>query len=236
MSTSLTKAQPQSVEASSTTPMRLIEIAVQGGADVEKLSKLLDLQMRWEANEARKVFIAAMNEFKANPPEIIKNRHVKFGSTEYDHPTLDHVTKEITKSLGKHGISHRWEVEQPNGIIRVICILTHEAGHSERTSIEGPADNSGSKNAIQSIGAAVTYLERYTLLAATGIAAKDQDNDASTMEDLSEQLEWITNAGSREELEKLFKQAYQKAHAAKDQKAMLAIIAAKDRKKKELAA
>lgn len=38
-------------------------------------------------------------------------------------------------------------------------------------------DNSGSKNAIQAVGSTVTYLQRYTLLAATGLAAAGQDDD-----------------------------------------------------------
>ena len=37
---------------------------------------------------------------------------------------------------------------------------------------------SGSKNSIQAVGSTVTYLQRYTLLAVTGLAAKGQDSDA----------------------------------------------------------
>ena len=39
------------------------------------------------------------------------------------------------------------------------------------------ADTSGSKNAIQSIGSTITYLERYSLLALTGLAAHEMDDD-----------------------------------------------------------
>jgi hypothetical protein len=51
-------------------------------------------------------------------------------------------------------------------------------GHSEEGAVlEGAPDTSGSKNSIQAVGSTVSYLERYTLLAATGLAAKDQDDD-----------------------------------------------------------
>jgi hypothetical protein len=43
--------------------------------------------------------------------------------------------------------------------------------------MEAAADISGSKNQIQAIGSAVTYLERYTLFASYGLASKDQDDD-----------------------------------------------------------
>ena len=163
------------------TPMNVIQLAISQGADVDRLTKLFELQERWEANEARKAFNAAMAEFKQNPPTITKNKHVKVtfkegGSMEYDHATLDHVCEQVTKALSGVGISHKWSVKQADGQITVSCILTHEMGHSESTSITGAPDVSGKKNPIQSIGSSISYLERYTLLAATGLAAEDDDD------------------------------------------------------------
>jgi hypothetical protein len=44
----------------------------------------------------------------------------------------------------------------------------------------GAAPDTGpGRNAIQARGSAKSYLERYTLLAATGTAAADQDNDGN---------------------------------------------------------
>lgn len=170
------------------TPSALLAIAVQQGADLDKLEKLMQLQERWEANEARKAWVVAMNAFKASAPELLKNKTVSFGDTSYKHATLDHVVKVITESLSKHGLSHRWAVEQQDGgSIRVTCVITHIMGHSESTSLQAGADQSGKKNNIQALGSTVTYLERYTLLAATGLAAKGMDNDAVTVERISEQ-------------------------------------------------
>jgi hypothetical protein len=153
--------------------------------DVDKLEKLLAVKERWDANEARKAFTAAMAAFKANPPEIIKDKHVAFqtskGMTEYDHATLGSVCAAIVKGLSEHGISHRWDVAQDQRI-KVTCILTHEQGHSEQVSLTASADESGGKNSIQAIGSAVTYLQRYTLFAATGLAAMDQDDDGKGTE------------------------------------------------------
>jgi len=159
------------------TPMGMIALAVQQGADVERLQKLLELQERWEATEARKAFVVALTAFKAAPPTVTKNRHVAFGTTAYDHATLDQVSAVIGKALSEHHLSHRWEVEQKPNEITVTCVLTHEKGHAERVSLSAPADTSGSKNSIQAIGSTVTYLQRYSLLAATGLATKGQDDD-----------------------------------------------------------
>jgi hypothetical protein len=161
--------------------MQMLHVAMERGADLDKMQQLMDLQERWEANEARKAFVSAMAEFKANPPEILKGKHVKFttqkGVTEYDHATLADVCSAAIKGLADVGVSHRWTVSQ-EGKIKVACILTHKRGHSESVEMSAGADDSGGKNSIQAIGSTVTYLQRYTLLAATGLAARDMDDDA----------------------------------------------------------
>ena len=227
----------------SMTPAALLQLAVEKGADVERLAQLMDLQQKWEANEARKAYVGAMGRFKAEPPKLVKNKQVSFGQTSYAHATLDQVSAVVGKALSAVGISHRWEVEQGE-FIRVTCVLTHELGHSERTVLQAPADTSGSKNAIQSIGSTVTYLQRYSLLAATGMAVEGQDDDgrgASAGPGMDEGqradfLASITGAGDVAELQKVFTAAYTAAKKAKDAPSMRALTEAKDAKKKALAA
>ena len=169
--------QPRN-QVAAPTPAHMLQVAIEKGATMEQLEKLMDLQVRWEANEARKSYVKAMGEFKANPPEVVKDKSVAFSGTAYTHASLANVVDAVVQGLSRHGFSHRWDIEQ-NGIIRVTCVITHEMGHSERVSMAAPADDSGRKNAIQQIASTITYLERYTLMAATGLAAKDMvDDDA----------------------------------------------------------
>lgn len=212
--------------------------------DVNKLKELLELRERYEASEARKAFVAAMNAFKQNPPTITKNKDVAFGNTRYSHATLDHVCDSVIQGLSAHGISHRWKVSQDAEWITVTCVLTHEQGHSEETMLKGCADNSGSKNSIQAIASTVTYLQRYTLLAATGLAAGGTDNDGRgdtsapakliPRDQVAERCEWIANAKDVQELQRLYIDAYKVARDAGDRAAMSAYISAKDARKKEL--
>jgi len=123
-----------------------------------------------------------MAEFKRNPPEIFKRKQVAFttrdgDTTSYKHATLGDVTTAIINGLAQHGISHRWDTKQDGGRIIVTCILTHNLGHSESTSLEGAPDASGKKNGIQQVASTVTYLQRYTLLGASGLATKDEEDD-----------------------------------------------------------
>jgi hypothetical protein len=64
-------------------------------------------------------------------------------------------------------------------------------GHSESTSLSASPDTSGSKNAIQAIGSTVSYLQRYTILALTGLATEDMDDDGHAA---AEPIEYITEA------------------------------------------
>lgn len=145
--------------------------------DIDKLSKLLDIQERWEKNEAKKAYVEAMAAFKANPPRIKKDKHVKYGNTKYDHASLENVTATINQALSKHGLTAAWKTEQTNGSVTVTCTITHIFGHSEQTSLTSAPDTSGSKNPIQAIGSTVSYLQRYTLLSLVGLATEGQDDD-----------------------------------------------------------
>lgn len=223
------------------TPMLMIQMAVQQNADLDKLAKLMDLQERWEKNEAHKAFVQALADFKANPPQLEKNKQVDFqgrsgGRVNYKYATLDYVAKVLGQELSKHGLSFRWQTAQEQGKVRVTCFLQHAMGHGESVTLEGPADDTGNKNAIQQIGSTVTYLQRYTLLAATGMATAEQDNDGATItnRDVMEQVEWIKNARNMEELKRLFTNAYKEAAAAKNKGAMALYLDAKNKRKAEL--
>lgn len=178
-----TDLQPVIMERS---PAALMMVAIEKGLDLDKVERAMQLQERWEANEARKAYHDAMSAFKASPPEIEKDRKVKFntskGPTEYSHASLANVTQKINSALSKHGLSAAWKVQQADKQITVTCTITHRLGHSESTSLSAAPDDSGSKNSIQAVGSTISYLSRYTLLCLTGLATSDQDDDGRESE------------------------------------------------------
>lgn len=173
----------ENLPARQESPAALMMVAIEKGLDLDKVEKAMALQERWEANEARKAYHDAMAMFKANPPEIEKDRHVKFqtskGLTEYRHASLANVTQKINGALSQYGLSAAWKVAQADKQITVTCTITHRLGHSESTSLSGAPDDSGSKNSIQAVGSTISYLERYTLLALTGLATHEMDDDSN---------------------------------------------------------
>ena len=170
--------------------VRIIDRAANEPAfDVQKLQQLLEMKERWEASEAKKAYVVAMNAFKADPPEVFKSKLVAFNETSYKHALLSDAVALIGEALSHHGLSFRWDTDQADGgMVKVTCVITHALGHSERVTLQAGLDQSGKKNNIQALGSTVSYLQRYTLFAATGLAAKDQDDDGKG----SEQAETIT--------------------------------------------
>ena len=164
---------------------KIMALAIEKG-DLDKVEKMMELQERYEAKEAKKEYIAAMAAFKANPPKIEKDAHVNYthskGTTDYRHATLANVTEKINSALSEHGLSSAWETNQDEKGISVTCKITHVMGHSESTTLRAAADVSGGKNAIQAIGSTVTYLQRYTLKSLCGLAESAFDDDGAGSE------------------------------------------------------
>jgi hypothetical protein len=166
--------------APATSPMLALAGKMIEGGQIADLAQLLDMHREWERDQARNAYNEAFAAFRANPPHIYKDKQVAYGNTRYKHATLDHVASAIGEAMAPHGLSFRWQTKQDDSRITVTCWISHVAGHREGTTLSAPADTSGQKNAIQAIGSAVTYLQRYSLLAATGLAASDDDDGAGT--------------------------------------------------------
>jgi hypothetical protein len=227
------------------TPAQLIELAVQKGADADQLGKLMELQLRWQANEARLAYVAALQAFKKSAPEILKTRKVRYENkdhtfTEYSHAELDKIVECLTPALSAVGIIATWRHGDSNGRILVTCVLTHALGHSEDVAtLSGPADTSGGKNSIQAIGSTAHYLERYTFLGGLGLAAKGIDDDGRKGEGLSDEavrdyLLTMQDATNMDELREMFAAAYKTAKGMGDKASMKAFIDAKDSRRKEI--
>lgn len=154
------------------TPMAMIDRALASGAAPETLEKLLALQERWEATQARKAFDEAIALAKAQIAPVVKN---KSGHNDKRYADFAAIARVVDPVISEHGLSYRFRTKQDDRI-HVTCILSHRAGHSEETTLAGPADASGSKNAIQAIGSTLTYLQRYSLTQALGLAVADDDD------------------------------------------------------------
>ena len=152
------------------TPVQMLAVAVQRGADLDYVKQLMDLQDRWEAKQAQQAFNAALAAFKKNPPVVVKDLlNKQFGSW---YASIGSLVNTVNAALGEHGLSASWEYDQTNDLISVTCVLEHVGGHSKRVTAKGPPDTSGSKNTLQQIRSTFTYLKISTFEAVTGVASQ----------------------------------------------------------------
>lgn len=171
----LVSARPMPV-----TPMEMLSRAIEGGATIEVLKGLMDLHDRWEARRALQAFDEAVAAAKAEIKPIVRNRE---GHNAKKYADFAAIAEAVDPILSRHGIAYRFRTNQTDKIA-VTCIVTGY-GHREENTLVGLPDATGSKNAIQAIGSALTYLQRYSLMQALGLAAShDDDGAAAGMGDL----------------------------------------------------
>ncbi len=156
------------------TPMRMLQIAVEKGHGLDQIEKLMELERRWKADQAREAYYLALAEFKKQPITVTKDKHNKQYDSRYS--SIGNFSNTVNAAMAPFGLNARWDIDQSDGIA-VTCILSHTLGHSERVSMSGPPDKSGSKNPLQEIKSTITYLELSTLQAVTGVVSQDANLD-----------------------------------------------------------
>ena len=87
-------------------PIEMASALIEQKVDPSFVEKMLDLQIKFEKNEAKKAYFEAVTEFKKNPPKIYKDKKVSYdtssGTTEYNHASLGNVTEVISSELSRH--------------------------------------------------------------------------------------------------------------------------------------
>jgi len=158
-------------------PVSMMIEAKKAGFDADEINAMMDLQDRNDKRLAKQAFDKAMAEFKKNPPKVVKDRV----NTQFDsgYTSIGNMVNTVNEAMGPFGLNARWSFPEPSNpsMIKVTCILAHELGHQEEVTIEGPADDSGSKNPIQGRKSARTYLKLETYEAVTGMASEEGNLD-----------------------------------------------------------
>lgn len=154
-------------------PAQVMMEAVSKGADLSQLEKMMELQERWERNEARKAYVEAMAAFKNDCPEIFKDKKNEQYKSWYS--SIDAIVNTVIPKLSEYGFSHNWQYGNDGDLLKVTCVLTHRLGHSESASVTAPPDKSGSKNDLQQRKSTRTYLKIETFEAVTGIVSKENN-------------------------------------------------------------
>lgn len=198
-------AKNNALAAQQNSPAAIMLQALAQGSSIEQLEKMMDLQERWEKREAEKQCNAAFSGFKSEAVTIIKGRKVTAGPLAgKSYAELHDVVDAVTPALSRHGLSASWKItKDEKDWLEVTCTLKHIGGHSESVSMGGPPDAGGAKNAIQARASTVSYLQRYTLKAITGLSETDDDNDGNSEVLDAHLADWLSAVDASNDLDQL---------------------------------
>ena len=159
-------------------------LATNPALNIETFRELLTARRQEEDRAAERAFNSAMSQAKGELQPVLKTRDVDYpskkeggGRTKYKYESFADVARSVDPVFSSHGLSYRFSIEQGGDLVRVICIISHSDGHSERIKLEGKVDpGSTGMSMVQALGSALTYLQRYSLRAAIGLAAGVDDD------------------------------------------------------------
>ncbi len=176
---------PHQVAVQSVHPGTLIQTLItQPDIDIDKLTGLFELQLKYDNEIARKAYLTAKAEFSAMAPTIIYDRDVEFKSTAYSYATLAATMEQIRSALKQCKLNASWKLDDSDPArVRVTCFLTHDLGHQEDTSLGADrAAGAGTTgmNSLQGMKSTISYLERITLYALLGLSSRADDDDGNT--------------------------------------------------------
>jgi hypothetical protein len=168
-------------------PQALIEKALDTGAGIETMERLVALAKEVREVQAREAWYEAMAQFQKACPVIKKSSTAKIqtsrASYSYRYAPLEEVVNTIAPVMGRLGLSISWRSRVEQDKVIVSCRVSHTLGHHEESGeIAMPIDTrdpSVGATPPQRVGIAATYAKRYSLLGIIGMAPEGDDDAAS---------------------------------------------------------
>lgn len=165
-------------------PDSMIFMALEKGLDITIIERLMLMRNSEIARIAKSEYLQAMAKFQAIIPDLQKNRNVDYTSkstsaqVKYNYQDLGSIIHAIKGSMAECGLTHKWEQTEKDGIVTVVCIVSHVGGHEERGApLSGQLDTSGNKAGLHAKASTITYLQRYTLKGILGLTSTETDDD-----------------------------------------------------------
>jgi hypothetical protein len=166
--------------AEATSLIQVIERAARDpSVDIERMERLLQMHERLVANRARAAYAAALARLQPKLPLIKERGSFKnnSGAVQSKYAYWEDIVGVITPLLAEEGFSLSFRTGNKDNKIQVTGVLTHQEGHHEETTLDLPADTSGSKNAVQAVASSVSYGKRYTAGALLNLRTGELDDD-----------------------------------------------------------
>jgi hypothetical protein len=243
--------QPRN-EQTALKPMEMIQVAFQkalesGGAEALAVAdRILEQMAKQRDYEDRERFNAALRRIQDKLKPIVKRSRNDQTNSKY--ANSEAIDREIEPLIQAEGMTLTFEPEASATpqMIRIIGVLSLGA-YSRRYPLEMPTDGQGPKGGgvmtrTHATGSAIAYGIRYLKRMIFNLQLKDDDGNAAgagrvvslVERRTTELLEFIKAAPDRAKLQKQYLDALAEAEKIGDAKAIRDIIAAKDKRLREL--
>ena len=180
---------PDPAELAIPDPHTLLARALELGAGIDTIERLVGLAREVRTIRAREAWYAAMAKFQQQCPAIKKTLSARIQTArsqyQYAYSPLDEILATVQPILGPLGLSVSWRSPRiEHDRVVVVCLVAHELGHVEDSGdIAMPVEQSNptvGATPPQRVGIALTYARRYSLMFRLGLAPED-DDDAANM-------------------------------------------------------
>lgn len=166
---------------------QLLHLAIEKGAGVDALEKLVGLHERVTAREAALEFARQLADFQANCPPIGKVKTADImtrsgGKYSYTYAPLEEIVRVVKPLLVARGFSYGWDSDVTGAQLKVTATLRHVNGHFVTASFTLPIENASAMSPQQKVGAALTFAQRKTLESVLGLNTTEEDSDAVARE------------------------------------------------------
>jgi hypothetical protein len=165
--------------------------AADPSVDIDRIERMYAMYERATARSAQSAYLSALAKARAEMPTIVKRGEISTNQKAVDGKPAgkvaqstfakwEDVVETILPVMQRHDLVLTFRTEQPGlDRVSVTAVLSHVDGHSERSQMALPIENSGSKNNAQGWGSSVSYGKRYTAFALLNLVGRDEDNDGA---------------------------------------------------------
>lgn len=178
-------AVPARIDDSATLLAVIAKAAADPSVDVDKLERLMAMHERFEARKAESAFAEAMTRAQSKIGRVATDRTNSQTRSDYaSYAALDRAVRPIYTAEG-FALSFDTGRDAPAEMVKVLCYVSHKAGHVRTYSVDMPADGKGAKGGdvmtkTHAAGSAMQYGMRYLLKLIFNIAiGKDDDGNGA---------------------------------------------------------
>lgn len=220
--------------------MAMIRLAIDKGAPIETIERLVALQEKMLARQAEIEFNEALNRVQSKIARVAPDLTNSQTSSKYaSYAAIDRVIRPIYSEEGFSLSFSEEDCPKPEHV-RIICFVSKGA-HTRQYRKDMPSDGKGAKGGdvmtkTHAAAAADSYAKRYLVkdIFNVAIGQDDTDGNVSTQE-ASDFIAHIQDSANLQQLEQRYKEAIKDALQKKSPKAIEFYMKAREKRERELA-